>query len=50
MKTLGWWSSDKHQLDRVATMICNCPYHEQMRWDAECDMRDNAIEDDDEDN
>ena len=47
--TLGeWWDNPEHKLSRYAARLCDCPYHEQLRWDAECDRRDN-LEVDDED-
>ena len=37
-----WWDNDKHCLDRVATRVCNCPYHQKLRDDNETDRREQA--------
>ena len=43
-----WWNDPQHQLSRYAMRLCDCPYHEQLRWDAECDRRDMVLPEQDE--
>ena len=42
-----WWNDDKHRLSVISSRLCDCPYHEKLRWDAECDRRDNLEANDD---
>ena len=49
--TLGeWWDNPEHKLSRYAARLCDCPYHEKLRWDAETDRRDSEEDVDDGDN
>ena len=42
-----YWSTDAHKLSRLNCLYCSCPYHEQLRADAEADRREQGEDDND---
>ena len=44
-----YWDTDKHKLSHLNCLYCSCPYHEQLRADAEDDRREQVKTEGDDD-